>query len=63
LASQFHEGLKADVQKSIDLLPSSMPLVDLLERAVEVEVRLQVTPSWATLVATVVGAQGNDNEG
>jgi len=31
LAFQFCEGLKADICKGIDLLPSSMPLTDLLE--------------------------------
>jgi hypothetical protein len=53
LSSQFCKGLKADICKGIDLLPSSMPLADLLEQAVEVESWLKTNPSRTMLVAAI----------
>jgi hypothetical protein len=52
LVSQFQEGLKADIQKGINLLPSSMPLAELLEHTVKVESRLQLTPTQVSLMAS-----------
>ncbi|ELR17281.1 uncharacterized protein ACA1_060080 [Acanthamoeba castellanii str. Neff] len=53
LSSQFCKGLKANICKGINLLPSSMPLVDLLEQAVEVELQLKTNPSCVTLVVAI----------
>jgi hypothetical protein len=53
LASQFHEGLKANIHKGVNLLPSSMPLADLLEHAVEVESQLKTNLGHTMLVAAM----------
>ncbi|ELR23827.1 uncharacterized protein ACA1_335440, partial [Acanthamoeba castellanii str. Neff] len=53
LSLQFCKGLKANIHKGVNLLPSSMPLVDLLEWAVEVESWLKTNPSCVTLVVAI----------
>lgn len=63
LSLQFREGLKADIRKGVDLLPSSMPLADLLEWAVEVESRLKTNPGHATLVAAIAEERPGSLEG
>lgn len=46
------------VQKGINLLPSSMPMSELLEQAVKVESHLHSTLSWAMLVAAITSNEG-----
>jgi hypothetical protein len=63
LALQFCEGLKADMCKGVDLLLSSMPLVDLLECAVEVELWLKTNLGCVTLVVAVTEERQGSLEG
>jgi hypothetical protein len=63
LALQFCEGLKADICKGVDLLLSSMPLVDLLECAVEVELWLKTNLGCVTLVVAVTEERQGSLEG
>jgi hypothetical protein len=63
LALQFHEGLKADICKGVNLLLSSMPLVDLLECAVEVESWLKTNLGCVMLVVAVTEERQGSLEG
>jgi hypothetical protein len=63
LSSQFHEGLKADICKGVNLLPSSMPLADLLEWVVEVELWLKTNLGCVALVVAITKERLGSLEG
>lgn len=52
-AARFREGLRTDVRKGVELLPSRMTLDRLYERAKEIEARLGASPARRPVVAVV----------
>ena len=50
-AARFREGLRSDVRKGVELLPSRLSMDKLYERAKEIEARLGASPARRPVVA------------